>query len=185
MLRAGFIPVILLVVASCGDSASGVLLNTKFPLMSTTALWIEHSNTQSFSELLRIEAELGSRGETRFASSHLGEKTSTYIGLQRFDRSGNATRDKFNCSDFSSGAAAQKAFLKSGGPALDPHNLDGDGDGFACEWGTDVKRIARSQKRSIARRAKGRYRSSSRCYVGPRGGTYTITASGRKNYSGC
>lgn len=23
------------------------------------------------------------------------------------------------------------------------------------------------------------------CYVGPRGGTYTITASGRKNYGGC
>lgn len=23
------------------------------------------------------------------------------------------------------------------------------------------------------------------CYVGPRGGTYTLTASGRKNYSGC
>jgi hypothetical protein len=23
------------------------------------------------------------------------------------------------------------------------------------------------------------------CYVGPRGGTYTLTASGRKNYGGC
>lgn len=23
------------------------------------------------------------------------------------------------------------------------------------------------------------------CYVGPRGGTYTITPSGRKNYNGC
>ncbi len=23
------------------------------------------------------------------------------------------------------------------------------------------------------------------CYVGPRGGTYTITKSGRKNYTGC
>ena len=23
------------------------------------------------------------------------------------------------------------------------------------------------------------------CYLGPRGGTYTITSSGRKNYSGC
>jgi hypothetical protein len=23
------------------------------------------------------------------------------------------------------------------------------------------------------------------CFVGPRGGTYTITASGRKNYGGC
>lgn len=27
--------------------------------------------------------------------------------------------------------------------------------------------------------------SSSTCYVGPRGGTYTITKSGRKNYGGC
>lgn len=26
---------------------------------------------------------------------------------------------------------------------------------------------------------------SSGCYTGPRGGTYTITASGRKNYGGC
>ncbi|MBP0639119.1 YHYH domain-containing protein [Cupriavidus sp. AcVe19-6a] len=24
-----------------------------------------------------------------------------------------------------------------------------------------------------------------KCYVGPRGGTYTLTASGRKNYGGC
>jgi hypothetical protein len=23
------------------------------------------------------------------------------------------------------------------------------------------------------------------CYVGPRGGTYTLTASGKKNYGGC
>ena len=27
--------------------------------------------------------------------------------------------------------------------------------------------------------------SGATCYVGPRGGTYTITASGRKNYGGC
>jgi hypothetical protein len=27
--------------------------------------------------------------------------------------------------------------------------------------------------------------ASTRCYVGPRGGTYTITKSGRKNYGGC
>lgn len=27
--------------------------------------------------------------------------------------------------------------------------------------------------------------SSSTCYVGPRGGTYTITRSGKKNYGGC
>lgn len=28
-------------------------------------------------------------------------------------------------------------------------------------------------------------RTGPTCYTGPRGGTYTITASGRKNYSGC
>ncbi|WP_156545888.1 YHYH domain-containing protein [Cupriavidus sp. D384] len=27
--------------------------------------------------------------------------------------------------------------------------------------------------------------SAQTCYTGPRGGTYTITASGRKNYGGC
>ncbi len=27
--------------------------------------------------------------------------------------------------------------------------------------------------------------STSTCLVGPRGGTYTLTASGRKNYAGC
>ncbi|WP_439687993.1 YHYH domain-containing protein [Cupriavidus oxalaticus] len=27
--------------------------------------------------------------------------------------------------------------------------------------------------------------SGPKCYTGPRGGTYTITASGRKNYGGC
>jgi len=29
------------------------------------------------------------------------------------------------------------------------------------------------------------YAGGQTCHVGPRGGTYTITASGRKNYSGC
>lgn len=35
------------------------------------------------------------------------------------------------------------------------------------------------------RAASTRNSSGSTCYTGPRGGTYTITASGRKNYSGC
>ena len=33
--------------------------------------------------------------------------------------------------------------------------------------------------------AAQRSTASPTCYVGPRGGAYTITASGRKNYSGC
>ncbi|TWO67771.1 YHYH domain-containing protein [Caenimonas sedimenti] len=34
-------------------------------------------------------------------------------------------------------------------------------------------------------RAAPSYPSQPVCHVGPRGGTYTITPSGRKNYSGC
>lgn len=38
-----------------------------------------------------------------------------------------------DCSDFSSQRAAQIFFLKHGGPQRDPHRLDGDDDGVACE----------------------------------------------------
>jgi endonuclease YncB( thermonuclease family) len=38
-----------------------------------------------------------------------------------------------DCSDFLSQSAAQEFFLNSGGPSSDPHLLDADGDGRACE----------------------------------------------------
>jgi hypothetical protein len=38
-----------------------------------------------------------------------------------------------DCSDFSSWRAAQKFYKKHGGPQRDPHRLDGDDDGIACE----------------------------------------------------
>ena len=38
-----------------------------------------------------------------------------------------------DCSDFSTQAAAQSFFLSAGGPYSDPHSLDSDGDGIACE----------------------------------------------------
>jgi hypothetical protein len=38
-----------------------------------------------------------------------------------------------DCSDFSSWRAAQKFYKKKGGPQRDPHRLDADHDGIACE----------------------------------------------------
>jgi micrococcal nuclease len=43
---------------------------------------------------------------------------------------GGGDRD---CSDFSSHREAQAFFEAEGGPGRDPHRLDGDGDGLACE----------------------------------------------------
>ncbi len=39
-----------------------------------------------------------------------------------------------NCSDFLSTFEAQLFFIRTGGPILDKHGLDQDGDGLACEW---------------------------------------------------
>jgi endonuclease YncB( thermonuclease family) len=38
-----------------------------------------------------------------------------------------------DCSDFSSQSQAQRFFRAAGGPSRDPHRLDGDGGGRACE----------------------------------------------------
>jgi micrococcal nuclease len=43
---------------------------------------------------------------------------------------GGGDRD---CSDFSSQREAQAFFEAEGGPGRDPHRLDGDGDGLACQ----------------------------------------------------
>lgn len=41
--------------------------------------------------------------------------------------------DDRDCSDFSSQQEAQTFFESAGGPEVDPHQLDGDGNGVACE----------------------------------------------------
>jgi hypothetical protein len=38
-----------------------------------------------------------------------------------------------DCSDFRSWKAAQRFYKNHGGPRYDPHRLDGDRDGIACE----------------------------------------------------
>ncbi len=44
-----------------------------------------------------------------------------------------ATAADKDCSDFSTWRAAQKFYKKKGGPGRDPHRLDADRDGIACE----------------------------------------------------
>lgn len=114
------------------------------------------------------------------------------VGIARFSRPANAPRVSarldLNCADFISNFEAQQFFLNNGGPARDRHNLDRDGDGYACEWGTEIRqRAAAAERRAAAARAAAQRRvaAASRCYIGPRGGTYTITASGARNYDGC
>ncbi|WP_210503335.1 thermonuclease family protein [Nocardioides xinjiangensis] len=54
------------------------------------------------------------------------------FGLATFTQPAQAFYDR-DCSDFPSQAAAQNFFLANGGPRNDPHRLDDEGDGIACE----------------------------------------------------
>jgi Excalibur calcium-binding domain len=38
-----------------------------------------------------------------------------------------------DCPDFGSQGEAQRFFIANGGPSSDPHKLDRDNDGIACE----------------------------------------------------
>jgi len=171
---------VLALAAGCTQSVATAIYSGQ----SSSSLWLAQSIEKDPMKLAMIEAELGSRGETHSgAYRYLGSRTSKSVGKRLYSRdSGSAlSGNPKNCSDFSSSAAAQKFFLSVGGPTRDPHNLDGDGDGLACEWGAQLKRTASKYRYKY----KTPRRSFSRCYVGPRGGTYTITASGKKNYNGC
>ena len=107
------------------------------------------------------------------------------VGVTRFSRYTSASpsmpTDDRNCEDFQSALDAQRFFTGAGGPQNDPHDLDRDGDGYACEWGTEVRRRADAE----AAAARRRIEAASRCYTGPRGGTYTIGPGGDRDYNGC
>jgi hypothetical protein len=50
----------------------------------------------------------------------------------RYPPTGRTSRDR-DCPDFTSQAEAQQFFIDNGGPSRDPHRLDRDKDGIACE----------------------------------------------------
>lgn len=159
----------------------------RYSALPSDQLWSIYRTTQSEREMAVVEAELGARGETAWIGDYLGKRTRAQYGLSRYSRSSHTqmasrTADK-NCEDFPSTGAAQRYFLAQGGPHLDPHNLDGDGDGLACEWGKTIRLVAARHMKKA--QTAYRPRSHSRCYVGPRGGTYTMTSGGRRNYDGC
>lgn len=155
---------------------------------SSEQLWSELTLAASPREIMLIEAELASRGQTFSGNEYLGRRTSIGVGVSSYQRRKSSVADK-DCSDFASSAQAQKFFLAQGGPSADPHGLDRDGDGYVCEFGASLalNAAARAFRPAavVSRPPAPRVVASEQCYTGPRGGTYTLTASGRKNYDGC
>ncbi|WP_299771195.1 excalibur calcium-binding domain-containing protein [uncultured Tateyamaria sp.] len=190
-----FVLIVFAALAACSaDILSPDALSQKVATAPTTELCSAYflDRTTARGKLM-IEAELAVRGVRQCSRGNYGQRSLSTFGSTAYNRSTSASQSlgalDRDCADFSSDAAAQKFFLAEGGPTSDPHDLDRDGDGLACEWGTQVRRIAAYQKPAPTYRRPAPVRRvpvyRSRCYTGPRGGTYTITASGAKNYNGC
>lgn len=187
-MRFLFLMILCFIASACAtpeppQNASAVTRTQAYAAATTGQLWATQVATSDPLALLMVEAELGSRGEFENELSYLGSRTISTIGKYQYGRSATVTGDK-NCSDFSAAAEAQRFFLLAGGPAYDPHGLDRDGDGNACEWGTKLREVASARAARPAPVRRTAY-SESQCYTGPRGGTYTITAGGYKDYDGC
>jgi Excalibur calcium-binding domain len=173
----------VLSLAACSPAAfEDRIPEDGYAALSNDQLWNIQSSTSSPNALLAVEAELGARGQTRSGGSFLGQRTVGTVGRTSYARAPSTTSDR-DCSEFRSAGDAQKYFIEQGGPISDPSNLDGDGDGNACEWGRELRRsyAAASPPRQTVRPQS----TGSRCYRGPRGGTYTITSGGNRNYDGC
>ena len=62
------------------------------------------------------------------------------VGEKIYYRSFLGNEANSGCKKFSSKNEAQIFFLQNGGPKNDFHNIDVDGDGFACEWDPAIYR---------------------------------------------
>ena len=68
------------------------------------------------------------------------------LGEKIYYRSLLSTNANPGCKKFSNRNEAQIFFLQNGGPKNDFHNVDVDGDGFACEWDPAIYRKIKSNK---------------------------------------
>lgn len=103
-------------------------------------VWVvDETGERRFSVNERLVADGYANAYTKYPFQHMEQ----YLDLQRSARSEerglwdpSLPLDPFedrNCGDFRTRAEAQRFFIEQGGPEYDPHLLDGDANGRACE----------------------------------------------------
>ncbi len=91
----------------------------------------------------RVILEINSKEKIRIKSINLAvfaRSVSNKVGEKIYYRNFLSTANNLSCKKFSNKNAAQIFFLENGGPKNDYHNLDADGDGFACKWDPSIYR---------------------------------------------
>ncbi|MDC3090300.1 hypothetical protein OA340_00185 [Paracoccaceae bacterium] len=79
-------------------------------------------------------------GVTSVNLALFARNVSNKVGEKIYFRNFLGTGVNSACKKFLNKNAAQIFFLKNGGPKNDYHNIDPDGDGFACKWNPEIYR---------------------------------------------
>ena len=96
----------------------------------------------------RVVLEVNSKEKIRATSVNLAvfaRSVANNVGEKVYYRNILGIDNSSGCKKFSSKDAAQIFFLENGGPENDFHNMDMDGDGFACKWDPSIYRKINSQ----------------------------------------
>ena len=91
----------------------------------------------------RIVLEANGKEKIRTKSVNLAffaRSVSNEVGEKIYFRNFLGAEVNSGCEKFLNKNAAQIFFLKNGGPKNDYHDIDTDGDGFACKWDPEIYR---------------------------------------------
>ncbi len=91
----------------------------------------------------RVVLEVNNKEKITIKSVNLAvfaRSVTNNVGEKIYYRNFLSTYNNTSCKKFSNKNAAQIFFLENGGPKNDYHNLDVDGDGFACKWDPSIYR---------------------------------------------
>ena len=91
----------------------------------------------------RVVLEINSKEKIRIKSTNLAvfaRSVSNKVGEKIYYRNFIGSNVGSGCKKFSNKNVAQIFFLENGGPTNDFHNMDVDGDGFACKWNPAIYR---------------------------------------------
>jgi hypothetical protein len=68
-----------------------------------------------------------------YAATQAGKVSKDSARTEARSAAKTSAKVDYDCKDFSTQKEAQDFYIKNGGPTKDPHRLDRDKDGMACE----------------------------------------------------
>ncbi len=110
---------------------------TPTPTITPTPTPIQDRNCSDFDTWLEAQVFFESEGGP-VSDPHRLDRDGDGVACQSLSgapsgASSSRAADSHNCSDFDTWSEAQSFYESEGGPGSDPHRLDRDGDGIACQ----------------------------------------------------